>query len=168
MSSNYLKNFAEGETIKASETNANNQFLLSKISDNATDIQLSLETQLSNINSKLETTKLTLEKELDEKLDKEDQETIIGWLNLAYSNGQQVGKSFTAPADGVAYVAHFFNEGFGVGITINGVTVALHWDYEGSGGLVTLPYTFILSKGDILKFPGEVRYGRFFPRKGAQ
>ena len=30
MSTNYLKNFAEGETIRASETNANNQFLLNK------------------------------------------------------------------------------------------------------------------------------------------
>jgi hypothetical protein len=65
MSTNYLKNFAEGETIRASETNANNQFLLNKISDNASDIQLTVQTQISNVKSELATFKQNLQQEID-------------------------------------------------------------------------------------------------------
>ena len=80
MSTNYLKNFAEGETIKASETNANNQFLLNKISDNASDIQLTVQTQISNVKSELATTKSALQSELDTKFSADDKLTIIDYL----------------------------------------------------------------------------------------
>lgn len=47
MATDYLKNFTDGEAILASETNANNQFLLNQIDERARALQTYLENQVN-------------------------------------------------------------------------------------------------------------------------
>jgi microcystin-dependent protein len=47
MATDYLKNFIDGEAILASETNANNQYLLEQIDERARALQTYLENQVS-------------------------------------------------------------------------------------------------------------------------
>jgi hypothetical protein len=47
MATEYLKNFTDGEAILASETNANNQFLLNQIDERARALQTYLENQVN-------------------------------------------------------------------------------------------------------------------------
>lgn len=47
MATDYLKNFTDGEAILASETNANNQYLLEQIDERARALQTYLENQVS-------------------------------------------------------------------------------------------------------------------------
>ena len=47
MATDYLKNFIDGEAILASETNANNQFLLGQIDERARTLQTYLENQVN-------------------------------------------------------------------------------------------------------------------------
>lgn len=61
----YLKNFKEGEDIKASETNSNNQFLLDKISDNNSAITQYLEGELGKINSTISSGDATLQNNIN-------------------------------------------------------------------------------------------------------
>lgn len=66
----YLINFQPGETIKASEANSNNQYLLDRISDNAQSLQTYLETQIGILQSNISSVQKTLQNNLD-KLDEE-------------------------------------------------------------------------------------------------
>lgn len=165
MSTNYLKNFAEGETIKASETNANNQFLLNKISDNASDIQLTVQTQISNVKSELATTKNALQTELETKLSKDDQATIVGWCIPDYSKGKDAPFPYTATADGVIYF-NILQNNIGGSVYINDVFVAYYSDQ--SDGAARDNFTFMLSKGDKINCSIPVSNPRFFPMKGAE
>lgn len=49
MATDYLKTFTPGEKIKASETNANNQFLLRQINESASNLQLFLENEVEKL-----------------------------------------------------------------------------------------------------------------------
>ena len=60
-----LKTFKENEDILASETNANNQFLLGKISDNALQVQNYVEGEISAIKSSLSSTQNTLQNNIN-------------------------------------------------------------------------------------------------------
>ena len=60
-----LKTFKENEDILASETNANNQFLLGKISDNALQVQNYVEGEISAIKSSLSSTQSTLQNNIN-------------------------------------------------------------------------------------------------------
>lgn len=61
-----LKTFREGEDILASETNDNNQFLLSKLSDNAAQVQQYVEGEVATIKSNVSSVQATLQNNLDE------------------------------------------------------------------------------------------------------
>ena len=61
-----LKTFKEGEDILASETNANNQFLLSKLSDNAMQVQSYVEGEVASIKSNVSSVQATLQNNIDE------------------------------------------------------------------------------------------------------
>lgn len=62
----YLKNFAEDETILASDTNSNNQYLLDRIGDNYTRLKTWLEGEVGRINSNMQSGDATLQKKLDD------------------------------------------------------------------------------------------------------
>jgi hypothetical protein len=60
-----LKTFNEGEHIYASETNSNNQYLLSKLSDNAAQLQTYVEGEISSIQSNVASVQATLQANID-------------------------------------------------------------------------------------------------------
>ena len=60
-----LKTFKEGEDILASETNANNQYLLSKLSDNAAQVQSYVESEVATIKSNVASVQATLQNNID-------------------------------------------------------------------------------------------------------
>ena len=60
-----LKTFREGEDILASETNENNQFLLSKITDNAAQVQAYVEGEVATIKSNVSSVQATLQNNID-------------------------------------------------------------------------------------------------------
>ena len=169
MSTNYLKNFAEGETILASETNANNQFLLSKISENAGDLQTTVNSQISNIKSEVATTKLSLQTEIDKKLNASEKQAIILWGIPDYKKGRSVGASFTAPSHGVYTATLNYNNNTAY-FNINGVNAYCYVDGDGVNGAVNTPFTVPLAKGDVCSWSAnvEVKFARFFPMRGAE
>ena len=61
-----LKTFKEGEDILASETNGNNQYLLSRLSDNAAQVQSYVEGEVATIKSNVASVQATLQNEIDE------------------------------------------------------------------------------------------------------
>lgn len=61
-----LKIFQEGEDILASETNANNNYLLGKISDNASTLQNYVEGEVTSIQSSLASAQATLQNNINE------------------------------------------------------------------------------------------------------
>ena len=65
-----LKTFREGEDILASETNDNNQFLLSKLSDNAAQVQQYVEGEVATIKSNVSSVQATLQNNIDELANK--------------------------------------------------------------------------------------------------
>lgn len=60
-----LKTFNEGDKIFASETNSNNQYLLSKLSDNAAQVQTYVEGKISSIQSNVASVQATLQGNID-------------------------------------------------------------------------------------------------------
>jgi hypothetical protein len=67
-----LKTFEEGDTIYASETNANNQALLSLLTDNATQVQKYVEGEIATIKSTVASVQQTLQNAINTKLNKDD------------------------------------------------------------------------------------------------
>lgn len=59
---NYLKNFIDDEVITASDTNNNNQYLLSQISASNAAMQQYVASQIASVNSSLQTMKMEREK----------------------------------------------------------------------------------------------------------
>lgn len=60
-----LITFSEGQDILVSEANQNNQFLLSKLSDNATQLTTYLEGQIASIQSNIASIQATLQANID-------------------------------------------------------------------------------------------------------
>ena len=65
-----LKTFREGEDILASETNDNNQYLLSRLSDNAAQVQNYVEGEIASIKSNVASVQATLQNNIDELANK--------------------------------------------------------------------------------------------------
>mgnify|MGYP006357630017 CR=1 FL=1 len=94
-----LKTFREGEDILASETNENNQFLLSKLSDNAAQVQNYVEGEVATIKSNVSSVQATLQNnlnELDEKM-KANFVNIFAAIAPNYSKGKNINTNNTHP-----------------------------------------------------------------------
>lgn len=61
----YLKNFREDETIKASDTNSNNQFLLDRINSVHERLKTWLDGEIGRINSNIQSGDATLQTTID-------------------------------------------------------------------------------------------------------
>lgn len=61
-----LKTFIEGEDILASETNSNNLYLLSKITDNASQLQEYIEGEIETIKTNFASVQATLQNNINE------------------------------------------------------------------------------------------------------
>lgn len=164
-----LKTFREGDDILASDTNDNNQFLLSKLSDNAAQVQQYVEGEVATIKSNVSSVQATLQNNMDELEAK-----LLASLEEKYRPDFTRVKSFssqtyTAPYDGVYYCSFKYNEARPAYCYVNDVQVAAFWDYEGEGGAVTVPFTIIVNKGDVVRWSHNgVRNGRFVPYKGSK
>lgn len=66
----YLINFSPGESIKASDANSNNQYLLDKLSDNAQSLRTYLEAQIGILQSNISSVQKTLQNNLDNLTEK--------------------------------------------------------------------------------------------------
>jgi hypothetical protein len=163
-----LKTFREGEDILASETNENNQFLLSKLSDNAAQVQNYVEGEVATIKSNVSSVQATLQNNMDEletKLSTSLDEKYRPDYTRAVSFNEQ---TYTAPYDGIYYCSFAANEVKPAYCYVNDVAVSAYWDYEGEGGLLTAPFTIIVSKGDVIRWSHNgVRFGCFVPYKGS-
>jgi hypothetical protein len=163
-----LKTFREGEDILASETNENNQFLLSKLSDNAAQVQNYVEGEVATIKSNVSSVQATLQNNIGQL-----NTTLTTKINNRYKPDYTKVKSFTsqsyiAPADGIYYCSFGFNEAKPAYCYVNDVAVSAYWDYEGEGGMVTTPFTILVSKGDVVRWTHNgVRFGCFVPYKGS-
>lgn len=163
-----LKTFREGEDILASETNANNQFLLSKLSDNAAQVQSYVEGEVATIKSNVSSVQATLQNNMDE-LETNLTASLDDKYRPDYTRAVSfTSQSYTAPYDGIYYCSFSANEVRPAYCYVNDVQVASYRDYEGEGGLLTSSYTIIVSKGDVIRWSHNgVRDGRFVPYKGS-
>ena len=163
-----LKTFREGEDILASETNENNQFLLSKLSDNAAQVQQYVEGEIATIKSNVASVQATLQEGIN-KVKEELTQSLDDKYRPDYTRAVAFSsQSYTAPYDGIYYCSFGANEVKPAYCYVNDVQVAAYWDYEGEGGLVTTPFTIIVSKGDVVRWSHNgVRNGRFVPYKGS-
>ena len=164
-----LKTFREGEDILASETNENNQFLLSKLSDNAAQVQAYVEGEVATIKSNVSSVQATLQNNMDE-LETNLTTSLDEKYRPDYTRAVSfTSQSYTAPYDGVYYCSFGFNEAKPAYCYVNDVQIAAYWDYEGEGGMVTTAFTIIVSKGDVVRWSHNgVRNGRFVPYKGSK
>lgn len=98
----YLINFTEGETITASATNSNNQYLLKRIGSIYESLQTWLEGKVGQIFSSIQSGDATLQKRIDaleEKLDSR----VFTEKSLAVGIGT-VDLSAYLPDDGLQYL----------------------------------------------------------------
>lgn len=72
-----LKTFREGGDILASETNENNQYLLSKLSDNAAQVQNYVEGEVATIKSNVASVQATLQNNIDELNEKVKTKIVV-------------------------------------------------------------------------------------------
>ena len=95
-----LKTFKEGEDILASETNDNNQYLLSKLSDNAAQIQSYVEGEISTIKSNVASVQETLQNNLDTAIDSVDKTLSSSGLYITtYKSGSSWYREFFSDAE---------------------------------------------------------------------
>lgn len=86
-----LKIFKEGEDILASETNDNNQFLLSKLSENAAQVQDYVEGEITSIKSNVASVQATLQSNIDKVANQFELNALYITLTI---NGSSWSKEF--------------------------------------------------------------------------
>lgn len=148
-----LKTFREGEDILASETNENNQFLLSKLTDNAAQVQAYVEGEVATIKSNVSSVQATLQNNID---------TVSNLLNNTINNlytamtpnytqrsARSVNTNYTASTAGVVYVrVPIVEESTGAAIYINGVGFDLGSGLSNREGNHSNTNIFPVAKGD--------------------
>lgn len=167
-----LKTFNEGEYIYASETNSNNQYLLSKLSDNAAQVQTYVEGEISSIQSNIASIQATLQANIDETntMLSTLKNSIFSAIAPNYSKGVKIGAgtSYTAPSFGWVYWTGDTGQG-PVYLKINGVN-RLSAGATSSEDHINVVLPFFVSKGDKITPDSDgsgARLGTtFYPCKG--
>ena len=159
-----LKTFNEGEYIYASETNSNNQYLLSKLSDNAAQVQTYVEGEISSIQSNVASVQATLQGNIDAaKTETNNLKTDIytkGFLPN-YSAGVSISTGYKATKNGWVKWYTNNNDGGTYYLKVNGVNVGISHQYKYHNQKTLM---FLVSKGDAITFDtGSVT---FYPCKG--
>lgn len=164
-----LKTFIEGEDILASETNANNQFLLGRISENAERLQDLVDGQITSIQSNIGSVQATLQNSINEMSDK------LGSIyeNIApnFSAGISVSSGWTAPSSGWITVSGYSNgSGSSPTISIDGIKVWENYQDSGDGraGYLRLVNMFFIGKGQEMTTSGRSTTKVFYPCKGVK
>jgi hypothetical protein len=156
-----LKIFQEGEDILASETNANNNYLLGKISDNASTLQNYVEGEITSIQSSLASAQATLQNSLNELTSKVNSglADIHTKINPDFSKAFSIASGYKATQNGWVYIHVRGYSGGRYTIVINGKTLT---NETSDGGLCSATGSFRVSKGDVVEFTGATGGGPWF------
>ena len=168
-----LKTFLEGEDILASETNANNQYLLGRISDNADRLQNYVEGEVTSMQSNLASAQATLQNSINELT-----ETVNNGLGNVYENiapnmsaGISITSGWTATDSGWVYVNGTSNaSGSSPYAFVDGKEVYQNWQSSGDSraGTLVISTMFYVGKGQVVTATGRINSLVFFPCKGVQ
>ena len=161
-----LKTFLEGEDILASETNANNQYLLGRISDNAERLQNFVDGEITSIQSNISSVQATLQNSINEMSDKLNAELGSMYENIApnYKAGISITSGWKATKSGWLYL-----QGMPDGttsVTIDGVYFQVSYD-TGDGQSNGNIFMFIAKDSVVANF-NRVAKSTFYPCKGVQ
>lgn len=165
-----LKTFIEGEDILASETNANNQYLLGRISDNAERLQNFVDGEITSIQSNISSVQATLQNSINEMSDKLNAELGSMYDNIApnYSAGISVSTGWSATSSGwISAVLNSSASGTNT-LTIDGQAVLANLQGAGDGraGYLGIRFMVYIAKGQVV---GGSHSGLvFYPCKGVQ
>jgi hypothetical protein len=135
-----LKTFREGEDILASETNENNQFLLSKLSDNAAQVQQYVEGEVATIKSNVASVQATLQNNIDE-LGKAIKQSIFLAIAPDYEKGEKVVSGTTLERSGwINWDGSDISDGAHIWLKVNGIEVCRHSKYKYGSRYKTMIY----------------------------
>jgi hypothetical protein len=157
-----LKIFQEGEDILASETNANNNYLLGKISDNASTLQNYVEGEVTSIQSSLASAQATLQNNINELADKVA--NLFNEIAPNLSAGISITNNWTATSSGWIY-AYRNGDGFTASLKVDGKDLLIDGSHGGYSNLISGSMLYI-GKDSTVTFE---RYTcTFYPCKGVQ
>lgn len=155
----YLKTFQEGEDILASDTNANNQYLLSKLSDNAETLQTYLQAQIASIQANISSIQATLQSNIDKLQNDMNSltENITTKLDVCYlpnfAKQTAISSGFVASSNG--WLRWYPTAGDGnknTYVYVNGAEVFWHSHYKYKNNY----YCWVLiGKGDKVTITGS-------------
>lgn len=161
-----LKIFQEGEDILASETNANNNYLLGKISDNASTLQNYVEGEVTSIQSSLASVQATLQNSINEMSNKLS--SIYDNIAPNRSAGYSIASGWTAPKAGWVNARHYqpYDNQY-LTLWIDGAVVFETGNAGSHSAGDTGQAEFFVNKGSNVTFDGSGNIRViFFPCKG--
>lgn len=157
-----LKIFQEGEDILASETNANNNYLLGKISDNASTLQNYVEGEITSIQSSLASAQATLQNSINEITSKLG--VVLDGLAPNLSAGIGISSGYTTPSIGWVY-AYRTGDNFTASLKVDDRDFLVDGSHGGYSNLIS-GSTFFVGEGVKITFD---RYScTFYPCKGVK
>ena len=161
-----LKTFLEGEDILASETNANNQFLLGKISDNADRLQNFVDGEITSIQSNLASAQATLQNSINELTETVNNGLGNVYENIApnYSAGISIAAGWTSISSGWLYLQGMTDGTSSV--RVDGTYFQVSYDTgdgQSNGNLF-----MYLSKGAVVTNLERIARATFYPCKGVK
>lgn len=158
-----LKTFLEGEDILASETNANNQYLLGKISDNADRLQNFVDGEITSIQSNLASAQATLQNSINELSNRITQiiQNLPNAISPDVSKRYNISSGFVAPTAGWVFLRN--EEESRCYITIDGVSFDYAYDWGDGGSENSI--NWYVGKGQTVTYSGRIRTAYFIPAK---
>ena len=162
-----LKNFIDGETITAKDTNDNNEYLLAQINDRAMTLNTRISSVSSNVSSQIEDFKDSFKNKGDENtpiyFNDEGKATTITKLNsnlvpalpVNYNAGVAISSGYTCPSDGVICPRVHAWIGTTCWLKINNIEVCSWSGNSDTSDTRGITGTYLVTKGDIVKFAGS-------------
>ena len=158
-----LKTFIEGEDILASETNANNQYLLGRISDNAERLQNFVDGEITSIQSNISSVQATLQNSINELSNRITQviQNLPDAISPDVDKRYNISSGFVAPTAGWVFLRN--GEQSRCYITIDGVDFDYTFDWGDGGSENSL--NWYVGKGQKVEFRGGIITSYFIPAK---
>ena len=160
-----LKTFREGEDILASETNDNNQYLLSRLSDNATQVQNYVESEVETIKSNVSSVQATLQNNLNGLEETVTNKFTEMFTAIApnYAKGSSITSGYKATTAGWVKYRLGSDANYRHSIAINGVTVAENYQAPGDQRAGTLYITGMVFIAPEQTVTGSFNTLTFYP-----
>lgn len=169
-----LKTFREGEDILASETNENNQYLLSRLSDNAAQVQNYVEGEVATIKSNVASVQATLQNNIDavNAIAKDIANNVYHYMSPNYSKaeGRDRDQLYTADRAGWVFFYSMSRNAGTVTYEINGQSYYLCNNTNSDTDTAGAGVWFMVGKDDTYKLNSKgtasVWQAFYFPCKG--